>query len=72
MHSGGIRLKGRIFKTRGELVMGIDSSPSEEVEAPVNYNFNMAVEPAEIHQWIFGAVGADKKFVKSWGITAGI
>ncbi len=72
LHCGGVQLIGQIEKSRGVLTMAIDLNRSTEVETPPNYNFNMGVEPAEIHQLIFGATAADKKLVKPWGISAGI
>ena len=68
-HSNGVRLKGLIHKSGGDMDMSIDMDQSMEVVSPKNYFFVIGVMPHEYVQEVHLGVSTYDKFIKSWGIA---
>jgi hypothetical protein len=68
-HCNGVKLKGLIHKSGGQLNMAIDSEAGHEVASPLNYSFQVGVMPQATAQEIHLAVSSTDKLVKAWGVT---
>jgi len=64
-------LNGLIEKNNGMLEMEIDSTPSEEVPSPRNYELYLSIMPKDDRtQQIEVGITSEAKIIKGWGIKA--
>jgi len=67
-HTNSARLNGMIYKSGGQLAIGIDSEPRADVTNPKNFTFDLGVMPQSADQDIHLAFSVTDRLVKKWGV----
>jgi len=70
-HSNQTDMNGLLEKRGEELNVSVTDDPSNEVQSPINYAFQIGVKPQPSAQALHIATANQKNVVKSWGLALG-
>ena len=62
-------LKGILEKNGDDLNLTVADDPSNEVQSPKNYTFQVGIKPATLEQTVNMATGSSLNVSKKWGVT---